>query len=295
METNELSSQQIKNILEAALLAADHPLSIDHCMKLFEGDMQVPERDVIKTCIEELQTDCQERGVELVKVASGFRYQTRVEIQTWVARLHAEKTPRYSRALMETLALVVYKQPITRAEIEDVRGVSVSSNIMKILQEREWIKIVGHKEVPGRPAMFATTKKFLDYFNLQSLNELPTLADIKEFDQIAPELDFGQELPQAASDESQSSEAPDSENTDSENIDADITDAEGQTDSDQHHSHNQSDESQTAQVTAEDSIDDHTQIYSQDSREDVAVSEVAELNDAFDELNDLDPSSEVKH
>jgi len=191
---------------------------------------------------------------------------------------------------METLALVVYKQPSKRAEIEDVRGVSVSSNIMKILQEREWIKIVGHKEVPGRPAMFATTKKFLDYFNLQSLNELPTLADIKEFDQITPELDFGQELPQAASDESQSSEA-----TDSENIDADITDAEGQTDSDQHHSHNQSDESQTAQVTAEDSNDDHAQIYSQDSREDVAVSEVAELNDAFDELNDLDPSSEVKH
>lgn len=285
METNELSSQQIKNILEAALLAADHPLSIDHCMKLFEGDMQVPERSVIKTCIEELQTDCKERGVELVKVASGFRYQTRVEIQTWVARLHAEKTPRYSRALMETLALVVYKQPITRAEIEDVRGVSVSSNIMKVLQEREWIKIVGHKEVPGRPAMFATTKKFLDYFNLQSLNELPTLADIKEFDQIAPELDFGQELPQAASDESQSSE----------NTDADITHAEGQTASDQHHSHNQSDESQTAQVMAEDSVDDHAQTHSQDSREDVAVSEVAELNDAFDELNDLDPSSEVKH
>ena len=280
METNELSSQQIKNILEAALLAADHPLSIDHCMKLFEGDMQVPERSVIKTCIEELQTDCQERGVELVRVASGFRYQTRVEIQTWVARLHAEKTPRYSRALMETLALVVYKQPITRAEIEDVRGVSVSSNIMKVLQEREWIKIVGHKEVPGRPAMFATTKKFLDYFNLQSLNELPTLADIKEFDQIAPELDFGQELPQDASDESQSSEN---------------TDAERQTDSDQHHSHNQSDESQTAQVMAEDSVDDHAQTHSQDSREDVAVSEVAELNDAFDELNDLDPSSEVKH
>lgn len=280
METNELSSQQIKNILEAALLAADHPLSIDHCMKLFEGDMQVPERSVIKTCIEELQTDCQERGVELVKVASGFRYQTRVEIQTWVARLHAEKTPRYSRALMETLALVVYKQPITRAEIEDVRGVSVSSNIMKVLQEREWIKIVGHKEVPGRPAMFATTKKFLDYFNLQSLNELPTLADIKEFHQIAPELDFGQELPQDASDESQSSEN---------------TDAERQTDSDQHHSHNQSDESQTAQVMAEDSVDDHAQTHSQDSREDVAVSEVAELNDAFDELNDLDPSSEVKH
>jgi len=282
MEKNELSSQQIKNILEAALLAADYPLSIDHCMKLFEGDLQVPERSVIKSCIEELQLDCQERGVELVKVASGFRYQTRVDIQTWVARLHAEKTPRYSRALMETLALVVYKQPITRAEIEDIRGVSVSSNIMKVLQEREWVKIVGHKEVPGRPAMFATTKKFLDYFNLQSLNELPTLADIKEFDQIAPELDFGQDLPQAASDESQSAEATD-------------RDAESDTHAvmDQDDSSSQSDESQTVQAVADNMADNLSD--EDDGEEDFSVSEVAELNEEFDELNELDPSTEIKH
>ena len=287
MEKNELSSQQIKNILEAALLAADYPLSIDHCMKLFEGDLQVPERSVIKSCIEELQLDCQERGVELVKVASGFRYQTRVDIQTWVARLHAEKTPRYSRALMETLALVVYKQPITRAEIEDIRGVSVSSNIMKVLQEREWVKIVGHKEVPGRPAMFATTKKFLDYFNLQSLNELPTLADIKEFDQIAPELDFGQDLPQAASDESQSAEATD-------------RDAESDTHAvmDQDDSSSQSDESQTVQAVADnmaDNLSDEDDDDEDDGEEDFSVSEVAELNEEFDELNELDPSTEIKH
>jgi len=284
MEKNELSSQQIKNILEAALLAADYPLSIDHCMKLFEGDLQVPERSVIKSCIEELQLDCQERGVELVKVASGFRYQTRVDIQTWVARLHAEKTPRYSRALMETLALVVYKQPITRAEIEDIRGVSVSSNIMKVLQEREWVKIVGHKEVPGRPAMFATTKKFLDYFNLQSLNELPTLADIKEFDQIAPELDFGQDLPQAASDESQSAEATD-------------RDAESDTHAvmDQDDSSSQSDESQTVQAVADNMADNLSDDDEDDGEEDFSVSEVAELNEEFDELNELDPSTEIKH
>ena len=277
MEKNELSSQQIKNILEAALLAADYPLSIDHCMKLFEGDLQVPERSVIKSCIEELQLDCQERGVELVKVASGFRYQTRVDIQTWVARLHAEKTPRYSRALMETLALVVYKQPITRAEIEDIRGVSVSSNIMKVLQEREWVKIVGHKEVPGRPAMFATTKKFLDYFNLQSLNELPTLADIKEFDQIAPELDFGQDLPQAASDESQSAEATD-------------RDAESDTHAvmDQDDSSSQN-ESQTVQAVADNMADNLSDEDDDDGgEEDFSVSEVAELNE-------LDPSTEIKH
>ena len=284
MEKNELSSQQIKNILEAALLAADYPLSIDHCMKLFEGDLQVPERSVIKSCIEELQLDCQERGVELVKVASGFRYQTRVDIQTWVARLHAEKTPRYSRALMETLALVVYKQPITRAEIEDIRGVSVSSNIMKVLQEREWVKIVGHKEVPGHPAMFATTKKFLDYFNLQSLNELPTLADIKEFDQIAPELDFGQDLPQAASDESQSAEATD-------------RDAESDTHAviDQDDSSSQSDESQTVQAVADNMADNLSDDDEDDGEEDFSVSEVAELNEEFDELNELDPSTEIKH
>jgi len=284
MEKNELSSQQIKNILEAALLAADYPLSIDHCMKLFEGDLQVPERSVIKSCIEELQLDCQERGVELVKVASGFRYQTRVDIQTWVARLHAEKTPRYSRALMETLALVVYKQPITRAEIEDIRGVSVSSNIMKVLQEREWVKIVGHKEVPGRPAMFATTKKFLDYFNLQSLNELPTLADIKEFDQIAPELDFGQDLPQAASDESQSAEATD-------------RDAESDTHAvmDQDDSSSQSDESQTVQAVADNMADNLSDDDEDDGEKDFSVSEVAELNEEFDELNELDPSTEIKH
>ena len=286
MEKNELSSQQIKNILEAALLAADYPLSIDHCMKLFEGDLQVPERSVIKSCIEELQIDCQERGVELVKVASGFRYQTRVDIQTWVARLHAEKTPRYSRALMETLALVVYKQPITRAEIEDIRGVSVSSNIMKVLQEREWVKIVGHKEVPGRPAMLATTKKFLDYFNLQSLNELPTLADIKEFDQIAPELDFGQDLPQAASDESQSAEATD-------------RDAESDTHAvmDQDDSSSQSDESQTVQAVADNMADNLSDEDDDedDGEEDFSVSEVAELNEEFDELNELDPSTEIKH
>lgn len=205
MASNELTQEQIKNILEAALLAADHPLTIDHLMRLFEGDQHVPEREQIKTCIEALQADCQSRGVELTKVASGYRYQTRLELQTWVARLHAEKIPRYSRALMETLALIVYKQPITRAEIEDVRGVSVSSNIMKILMEREWVKVVGHKEVPGRPAMFATSKKFLDYFNLTNLNQLPTLADIKDFEQIAPELDFTEvteqtELETAASD-----------------------------------------------------------------------------------------------
>ena len=182
--------KQLKNIVEAALLAADHPLTVDQIVKLFVDDEQVPAKDDIKKAISELEEECSERGYELKKIASGYRYQTRVEIQEWVSKLKVEKPPRYSRAFMETLSLVVYRQPITRAEIEDVRGVSISSSIFKVLLEREWIKIIGHKEVPGRPAMYGTTKKFLDYFNLKTLNELPSLAEIKDLDQVHPELEF---------------------------------------------------------------------------------------------------------
>lgn len=182
--------KQLKNIVEAALLAADHPLTADQILKLFVDDEQVPAKDEIKKAISELEEECKERGYELKKIASGYRYQTRVEIQEWVSKLKVEKPPRYSRAFMETLSLVVYRQPITRAEIEDVRGVSISSSIFKVLLEREWIKIIGHKEVPGRPAMYGTTKKFLDYFNLKTLNELPSLAEIKDLDQVHPELEF---------------------------------------------------------------------------------------------------------
>jgi segregation and condensation protein B len=182
--------KQLKNIIEAALLAADHPLTVDLLLKLFEDDQQIPAKDDVKKVISELEEECAERGYELKKIASGYRYQTRVEIQQWVSKLRVERPPRYSRAFMETLALVVYRQPITRAEIEDVRGVSISSSIFKVLLEREWVKIVGHKEVPGRPALYGTTKKLLDYFNLSTLNELPSLAEIKDLDQVHPELAF---------------------------------------------------------------------------------------------------------
>ena len=182
--------KKLKNIVEAALLASDHPLTAEQLMKLFEDDTQIPSKEDVQKAISELEEECAERGYELKKIASGYRYQTRVEIQQWVSKLSVERAPRYSRAFMETLALVVYRQPITRAEIEDVRGVSISSSIFKVLLEREWIKIIGHKEVPGRPAMYGTTKKFLDYFNLKTLNELPSLADIKDLDQAHPELAF---------------------------------------------------------------------------------------------------------
>ncbi len=185
-----METKQLKNIIEAALLAADHPLTVDQLLRLFEDDERQPAKDDIRKIIDTLMEECEGRGFELKKIASGYRYQTRIDIQPWVSKLKTERPPKYSRAFMETLALVVYRQPITRAEIEDVRGVSVSSSIFKVLLEREWVKIVGHKEVPGRPAMYGTTKKLLDYFNLKTLNELPSLAEIKDLDAVHPELEF---------------------------------------------------------------------------------------------------------
>ena len=183
-----MDNEQRKKIVEATLMSASQALNVDQLLKLFADDADDVSCDDIKAIVQSLQEDCQERGYELKKVASGFRYQTREEVQPWVDKLRPERPPRYSRAFMETLALVVYKQPITRAEIEDVRGVAVSTSIFKVLLEREWVKIIGHKEVPGRPAMYGTTRKLLDYFNLSSLNELPDLAEIKDIDDIAPEL-----------------------------------------------------------------------------------------------------------
>ena len=186
-----MKDDQLKQIIEAALMAADTALNIDRLLQLFEHDEDKPTRDQVKNVLKTLQDDCENRGVELKRIASGYRYQTRVDVQPWVARLWQEKPPRYTRALLETLSLIVYRQPITRGEIEEVRGVSVSSSIIKTLLEREWIKVIGHKEVPGRPALYASTKKFLDYFNLKTLNELPTLADLTDLDQEHPELDLG--------------------------------------------------------------------------------------------------------
>jgi segregation and condensation protein B len=186
-----MKDDQIKNIVEAALMAAESALNIDRLLLLFEHDEEKPTRDQIKKVLETLQTECDGRGVELKRVASGYRYQTRTEVQPWVARLWQEKPPRYTRAFLETLSLIVYRQPITRGEIEEVRGVSVSSNIIKTLLEREWIKVVGHKEVPGRPGLYGSTKQFLDYFNIKTLNELPSLSELADLDQEHPELDLG--------------------------------------------------------------------------------------------------------
>jgi segregation and condensation protein B len=187
-----MQGPRVKQIVEAALLAAGRPLSIDQLLELFLEDER-PEQARIREILGHLQEEYQGRGMELREVASGFRIQVRAEFAPWVSRLWQEKPARYSRALLETLALVAYRQPVTRAEIEDIRGVSVSTNIVKTLMEREWIRVVGHRDVPGKPALYATTREFLDYFGLKSLDELPTLAEIRDLDSINRELDLRQE------------------------------------------------------------------------------------------------------
>ncbi len=184
-----MSQKKIKNIVEAALMISTQPLNIKRLMSLFEEDKTLhPNRDNIKQAIIDLQKDFEGRGVNLVEVASGFRFQADDEYADWINHLFDERPPRYSRALLETLSIIAYRQPITRGEIEDIRGVSVSGTITKTLLEREWIKVVGHRDVPGRPELLATTKSFLDYFNLKKLSDLPPLEDIKDFDSINPDL-----------------------------------------------------------------------------------------------------------
>jgi segregation and condensation protein B len=176
-------------VIEAILLAAGRPLTLDQLLAMFE-EQEKPERQQVREVVAALQADYAGRGIDLVEVGSGYRIQVRASMQPWVSRLWEEKPTRYSRALLETLALIAYRQPITRGEIEDVRGVSVSSNIIKTLQEREWIHVVGHREVPGRPAMYGTTRHFLDYFNLKTLDELPSLAELRDLNEIGRELDL---------------------------------------------------------------------------------------------------------
>lgn len=183
-----MESEKLKPILEALFAAADRPLSVNSIFDLFSGDVEQPVKDDIRKAIHELMEQYAHGGLQLKQVASGFRLQVKPAYETWVSRLWDQRPPRYSRALMETLALIAYRQPITRGEIEDIRGVSVSSNIIKTLQEREWVKPLGHKDVPGKPALYGTTRGFLDYFNMKSLNELPTLAEIRDLDQYHPEL-----------------------------------------------------------------------------------------------------------
>jgi len=190
-----MSMESLKPTLEAAIMASGEPLSVNELLALFDADLEKPDREAVRTALEQLQADYTDRGIELVEVASGYRFQVRSRYAEWVNRLFDEKPQRYSRALLETLAIIAYRQPITRAEIENVRGVSVSTGIIKTLQEREWVRVVGNREVPGRPELLATTRQFLDYFNLKSLSDLPTLAEVKDFDRMNPDLFEGMDLP----------------------------------------------------------------------------------------------------
>ncbi len=179
----------IRRILEAALLAAQRPLSVAQLAELFADETSVT-NGAIAQALETLREQSAERGVELVEVASGFRYQVRADMQPWVSRLWVERQVKYTRATLETLALIAYRQPVTRGEIEQVRGVAVNSNLIKTLEEREWIRVIGHRDVPGKPALFGTTRTFLDYFGLKSLDQLPPLAELREIVDIDPQLPF---------------------------------------------------------------------------------------------------------
>ncbi len=180
---------EIKHFLEAALLAAGRPLSIDQLKGLFDGRLAIQKSDIRKA-IETLNEEYEDRGIIISEVASGFRMQVKPAMADRLQKLWEERPPRYSRAMFETLALIAYRQPITRGEIEDVRGVSVSSNIVRQLLERDWVRVVGHRDVPGRPAMFATTKAFLDYFGLLKLDDLPPLADLSDWESLRVQLNF---------------------------------------------------------------------------------------------------------
>lgn len=178
-----MTTEKMQSIIEAALMVAGHPLTVVSLQNLF-GEEERPSSQDIKAILSTLseryqQSEC---GIELQEVASGYRLQAKAEFSPWLSKLWEERAPRYSRAFLETLVIIAYKQPITRAEIEEIRGVTVSSNIMKTLQEREWIRIIGYREIPGKPAIYGTTKTFLDYFNLTSLTDLPTLAEFKNLE-----------------------------------------------------------------------------------------------------------------
>ncbi|MGJ8686980.1 MAG: SMC-Scp complex subunit ScpB [Spongiibacteraceae bacterium] len=230
---------QLKRIVEAALLAAGKPLSLQQLAELFEA-AERPQNSEIRDVLGEIERDYADRGFELKIVASGYRFQVQADLAPWVGRLWEERPQRYSRALLETLSLIAYRQPITRGDIEEIRGVAVSSHIVKTLLEREWVRVVGHKDVPGRPAMYATTRQFLDYFNLRNLDELPNLAEISELDSLNGELALdelvaesdttGNESPELETEDV--AEMPSNDNT--EQLDSPMTDSEQADEGDQH-------------------------------------------------------------
>ena len=182
--------KDLASLLEALLLASGKPVSMERMAELFD-EAERPAPALLRKALEVLEKSCKGRAFELKQVASGYRLQVRERFSPWVGRLWEERPQRYSRALLETLVLIAYRQPITRGEIEEIRGVAVNSQIVKTLLEREWVRVVGHRDVPGRPSLYATTRQFLDYFNLKSLEDLPSLSEIRDLDEMNPVLNLG--------------------------------------------------------------------------------------------------------
>lgn len=197
----------LRKIVEGAILAAAQPMTVARILELFDEEV-APAKDEVLAALQDIQADNAERGFELKEVASGWRFQVREETAPWVNRLWDEKPQKYSRALLETLALIAYRQPITRGDIEEIRGVAVSSHIMKTLMERDWVKVVGHRDVPGRPSLYATTRQFLDYFNLKNLEDLPSLSEIRDLDELNNVLNLGDEEGIGEKDDEVISDAP---------------------------------------------------------------------------------------
>jgi segregation and condensation protein B len=264
----------ITRIVEAALLAANQPLTLAQLHGLFPEEQPAPPGSV-EQALEQLREACAERGVELVEVASGFRYQVKEEVHGWVSRMWTERKTKYTRATLETLALIAYRQPITRGEIEQVRGVAVSSNTIQALEEREWIRVVGHRDVPGKPALFGTTKIFLDYFGLKRLDELPPLSELKDIGELEPQLfmdeapvpaglpspesaqesdaaEDGEEL-QAANDEPSADDATDDEEQDIPSEDDAFEEVASEAIADEEHSLENQDETEGADTVSQDS------------------------------------------
>lgn len=225
-----IDSAQLKQIIEGALLASGQPLDEKRLLELFvpedsllEEDSTVAKDDVI-AALDAIAEDCQGRGFELKRVSSGWRFQVREETAPWVNRLWEDKPQKYSRAMLETLALIAYRQPITRGDIEEIRGVAVSSHIIKTLTERDWVKVVGHRDVPGRPSLFATTRTFLDYFNLSSLEDLPSLGELADLDQLNSELNLDPQPIETTDSQPQIPETAQTPQTDGDDVDGSQTD-----------------------------------------------------------------------
>jgi segregation and condensation protein B len=192
-----MEAEQLKYVVEAALLAAGRPLDLNDLRGLF-GDEHAPAKDDLRAAIAALEADYAARGITIQEVASGFRVQVRPSFSPWLGKLWEERAPRYSRALLETLAIIAYRQPVTRGDVEEIRGVGVTTNIMRSLLERNWIRVVGFRDVPGKPAMYGTTRDFLDYFGLKKLDDLPALGELSDFESLSAQLDFDPAIPAAA-------------------------------------------------------------------------------------------------